>query len=77
MKGFYEALCWMLLGIGVGMAIGAMLNGRTRQSRERAESEAFWNSPYMMEQRREHEERLKKDPLYRMQWQEMEQRHDL
>jgi hypothetical protein len=61
----------------MGLLLGIALNEALRRRQERAESEAFWNSPYMLEQRREHEERMKKDPLYRMQWKQMEQDYDL
>ncbi len=77
MNQIRNALRWTLFGVCVGVAIGAALNERAQRHHQQKESEAFWNSPYMLEQRREHEERMKKDPLYRMQWQEMEARHDL
>jgi hypothetical protein len=49
-----------------GVLIGVALNELVHRRRQRAESEAFWNSPYMLEQRREHDERMKHDPKYRL-----------
>ncbi len=56
----------LLFGVFVGVAIGAVLNELDHKRREREESDAFWNSPYVLERRREHDERMKNDPRYRL-----------
>lgn len=62
MKRLSDTLRVLALGVVVGMALNELL----RRRQQKQESETFWNSPFMLEQRREHEERMKNDPVYRM-----------
>jgi predicted secreted Zn-dependent protease len=67
-----KALRLILLGAVMGAFVGVTLYRHEQQRRQHAESEAFWNDPHVAERRRQHEERMKNDPAYRMRWAEKE-----
>ncbi len=71
MKQLHNNLRILLLGVFVGWT----LNEALRQYRTHQEAQAFWNSPFMREQRTEHEARLRNDPAYRMRVAEAEAIH--
>jgi hypothetical protein len=65
-------LSYTLRVLALGVVVGMALNEGLRRRQQKKESDAFWNSPFMLEQRREHEELMRKDPIYRMRAQEWE-----